>query len=133
EQADRLGRAKLGRDAELFHGLSHRSQSEKPEVAVPEVRAKPAASRNIWADTGHVDVEHHEVSCSRRAFLRFVASSPLFAGMPPISRAVFQQPEDFVISDPARFQGSRFGCTCHFGRPYMWGVSVFAQAGVEKD
>ena len=42
------------------------------------------------------------MSCSRRAFLRFVASSPLFAGMPPISRAVFQQPEDFVISDPAQ-------------------------------
>ncbi len=36
---------------------------------------------------------------SRRAFLRFLASSPLFAGMPALA---FQQTEDFVISDPSQ-------------------------------
>src|SRR6185369_2906712 len=35
---------------------------------------------------------------SRRAFLRFLASSPLFAG----TALAFQQTEDFVISDPSQ-------------------------------
>jgi 4-hydroxymandelate oxidase len=36
---------------------------------------------------------------TRRAFLRFLASSPLVAGMP---LSAFQQQEDFVISDPTQ-------------------------------
>jgi 4-hydroxymandelate oxidase len=36
---------------------------------------------------------------SRRAFLRFLAGSPLFAGMPGMA---FQQSEDFVISDASQ-------------------------------
>jgi len=36
---------------------------------------------------------------SRRAFLRFLASSPLVAGMPAMA---FQQPGDFVISEASQ-------------------------------
>jgi 4-hydroxymandelate oxidase len=40
------------------------------------------------------------LSSSRRAFLRMLAASPVFAAASPILRAAVQSPDDFVISDP---------------------------------
>jgi len=40
------------------------------------------------------------LSPSRRAFLRMLAASPIFAAMPSM-RAAIEGPEDFVIADPA--------------------------------
>jgi isopentenyl diphosphate isomerase/L-lactate dehydrogenase-like FMN-dependent dehydrogenase len=40
------------------------------------------------------------LSPSRRAFLRMLAASPVFAAASPILRAALESPDDFVISDP---------------------------------
>src|SRR5690349_18127074 len=40
------------------------------------------------------------LSSSRRAFLRMLAASPVFAAASPILRAAVESPDDFVISDP---------------------------------
>ena len=53
-KARRLGRSKLGRDAELLPGNSHRSQ-DRSHDGVQTVRTKPAASREFGADAGGVD------------------------------------------------------------------------------
>src|SRR6266516_3708662 len=42
--------------------------------------------------------QHSDSNKTRRAFLKFLASSPLFAAMPGLG---LQVPQDYVISDPA--------------------------------
>jgi isopentenyl diphosphate isomerase/L-lactate dehydrogenase-like FMN-dependent dehydrogenase len=66
---------------------------------------------------------------SRRAFLRFLASSPLFAGIPALA---FQQPEDFVISDPSQaIDVLDFEAAAHKALPPAhWG---YLSTGVDDD
>ncbi len=71
---------------------------------------------------------------SRRAFLKFLAGSPLFAGLPAFR---LQALTDYVISNPAEaidvFKALALGARAIcIGRPYMWGVAAFGQAGVES-
>src|SRR5215471_12524567 len=55
-EADPLGTAELGRNAELLYGISCGSSIEEPGWLVQGIRSEPAASRQFRTDSGVTEI-----------------------------------------------------------------------------